>query len=460
MSDTALREALHDVASAGVGPDVDARVAQLASAAREGQGRSAGPDPRRGWTLGALGVAAAAVAVVLVVGLLAMTRPPEVVPASGSGSLPDRIFPTRQHILTMEQAPIGRVSLVYEGPLIRGVTSWVAVGADSDEYRFIAPSSADATEPAVEVAPDGSEVAISHAGATRDSLRVELLDAGTGGSRWIVLPDEGRGGWVEALTWSPDGSQLAVLAIDGSSGRSWYFTVDGESGEVTRLPKDAVLAGEPAGWTSDGRLVLADQSSDSTVRLSAASSQGVESVGVLRGVPKGLSRFSLAPDGERLAGLSDPTPSATGDGSVWDLHVYSLRTGEELLNRNLSSYQEDLSSVIGWRDASTPVLSAVRTDGGTGELIAYSSRDGSNEVLVRAGEAEVRPYYMTSRVASEVLASGQVRDAQPPEQPWYDPRTLGPATGEWIVGHAMLVALIVVALVGTIVLVARRRRVV
>ncbi len=31
MNDTALREALHEVASAGVGTDVDARVARLAS---------------------------------------------------------------------------------------------------------------------------------------------------------------------------------------------------------------------------------------------------------------------------------------------------------------------------------------------------------------------------------------------------------------------------------------------
>jgi hypothetical protein len=116
--------------------------------------------------------------------------------------------------------------------------------------------------------------------------------------------------------------------------------------------------------------------------------------------------------------------------------------------------------VVGWRDASTPVVSAVRTDGGTGELIAYSSRDDSSEVLVRAGEAEAPPYYLTSRVASDVLAQGQVREAQPPEQPWYDLRTLGPATGEWIAGHRFLVALIVVALVGTIVVVARRRWVV
>ena len=196
--------------------------------------------------------------------------------------------------------------------------------------------------------------------------------------------------------------------------------------------------------------MLADQSRVSTVRVSAVTDQGVEPVGVLQGVPEGLSRFSLSPDGARLAGLSDPTPGASGDGSVWDLHVFVLRTGEELLSQNLSGYLEDVSSVVGWRDAWTPVVSAVRAGGGPGVLIAYSSRDGSSDVLVRAGEAEVPPYYLTSRVAADVLSSGQLRDAQPPDQPWYDLRTLGPGTGEWIVGHTMLVVL-----VGSIVVVAR-----
>jgi hypothetical protein len=34
-------------------------------------------------------------------------------------------------------------------------------------------------------------------------------------------------------------------------------------------------------------------------------------------------------------------------------------------------------------------------------------------------------------VAADVLAGGQVRQAQPPNQPWYDPRTGGP----WLVDH-------------------------
>ena len=95
MNDTALREALHEVASVGVGrmwtpashdsPPRHARVER----------RPARGIPRRGWAVGALGVAAAAVVVLLVVGLFAMTRPAEVVPASGPGSLPDQIFPTR-----------------------------------------------------------------------------------------------------------------------------------------------------------------------------------------------------------------------------------------------------------------------------------------------------------------------------------------------------------------------------
>jgi hypothetical protein len=99
-------------------------------------------------------------------------------------------------------------------------------------------------------------------------------------------------------------------------------------------------------------------------------------------VPEGLSRFSLSPDGARLAGLSDPTPGASGDGSVWDLHVYSLSTGEELLNQNLSSFQEDMSIVVGWRDSMTPVVSAARPGGdGPGLLVAYDVSAGGHEVI-------------------------------------------------------------------------------
>lgn len=467
MNDTALREALHDVASAGVGPDVDARVARLAYEARTGERRFAGRVPRQAWTVGTLGVAAVAV-VALVVGLYAMTRPPEVVPASGPGSLPDQIFPTRQHILTMEQAPVGRVSMVYAGPLVGGVTSWVAVGADTDEYRFIAPFSVDLAQTAVDVAPDGGEVAISHAGATPDSLRVQLLDAGTGDSRWIVLPDDGKGGWVETLTWSPDGSRLAVLANvvngddpDGSSGRSWYFMVDVASGEVTRLPEEAVLAGDPAGWTLDGRLAVADQRGVSTVRVSAVDALGVELMAAVRAVPDGLSRYSLSPDGRLLAGLVDPTPSASGDGSVWDLAVFDVSTGEQVLSSALSSYTEDETTVVGWRDASTPVLSAARPGkDGPGVLVAYDVPAGSHEVMTRAGVEGVPRYYLTSRVAAEILSSGQVRDAQPPDQPWSDIRTLWPTVRDWAGDNVASVVLVVLltSVVGAAFVTGRTRR--
>lgn len=467
MNDTALREALHDVASAGVGPDVDARVARLASEAREGQGRSAGRGPRRGWTFGALGVAAVAVAVLLVVGLAAMTRSPVVVPASGPGSLPDQIFPTREHILTLEQAPIGRVSMVYAGPLLGGATSWVAVGADSDDYRALAPASEHlGFNKSVDVAADGSTVAVGRGGR---SLQVELIDAGTGQSSFVSLPDDGAGGYVDSISWGSSDRRLAVTANiidasdpDRSSGRVSYYVVEADSGKVAALPRDAVLAGEIVGWTPDGNVMLMDGPGESgRLRLSAADEGGVTRVADIDSVPSGFGRPSISPDGRLLAGLVDPTHSVLGDGSVWDLVVFDLVTGKQVYTSNLSSYAEDQTTVVGWRDATTPVLSGVRRSAeGAALLVAYDLDNRNEQVIVRAADEEVFRYYMTSRVASDVLAAGQIREAQPPEQPWYDPRTLGPATGEWIVGHKFLVALIVVALVGTIVVVGRRRRVV
>ena len=120
MTGTALRDALHEVASVGAGPVDDARLARVADRAKGGEqvltaSRGGG---RRRWVVG--GLAVAAVGVLVVVGVAHALRPVEATPASGPGSLPDQIFPTREHILTMEQAPIGRVSMVYRDGIAAG----------------------------------------------------------------------------------------------------------------------------------------------------------------------------------------------------------------------------------------------------------------------------------------------------------------------------------------------------
>jgi hypothetical protein len=82
-------------------------------------------------------------------------------------------------------------------------------------------------------------------------------------------------------------------------------------------------------------------------------------------------------------------------------------------------------------------------------------------VTVQLGDSQAdSPGSFDVRLAQDILASGQVRSAEPPHQPWYDPRTLGPAVVDWVGGHTVLlgwVAVLVIAVAGGVV-VRRRAR--
>lgn len=425
---------LHEVASVGAGPVDDARLARVADRAKGG---GSALTVSRGGALRRRAVGGLAVAVLVVFGVTQALRPVEVTPASGPGSLPDQIFPTREHILTLEQAPIGRVSMVYAGPLLGGVTSWVAVGADTDEYRALARASAHMDfNDTVDVAPDGSTVVIGRGGERSGDLRLEFVDASSGQTKVVRLPDDGAGGRVDSLLWGSNDNQVGVLAsvtdpsdVDGSSAHFRAFVVDVSTGVVAQLPSRAVQVGEMAGWLPDGRLVFVDQpgtSGPSAGRLvvSAADQSDVTRLATLSRLQLGFSLASISPDGRLLAGLADSDPGVSGAGVVMDLQVYELSTGDQVFASNLASYVGDRQSIVGWRDATTPVLSAIRAGAdGPGLLVAYDAKHGTHEVIVRAGVEGIPRYYATSRVASDILASGAVRKAQPPNQPWYDPRT-------------------------------------
>ena len=426
-------------------PVDDARLARVADRAKGGGSAltvSRGGGRRR-WVVGGLAVAAVAVLVVCRGHAGAASGRGDA--GVRTGSLPDQIFPTREHILTLEQAPIGRVSMVYAGPLLGGVTSWVAVGADTDEYRALARASAHMDfNDTVDVAPDGSTVVIGRGGERSGDLRLEFVDASSGQTKVVRLPDDGAGGRVDSLLWGSNDNQVGVLAsvtdpsdVDGSSAHFRAFVVDVSTGVVAQLPSRAVQVGEMAGWLPDGRLVFVDQpgtSGPSAGRLvvSAADQSDVTRLATLSRLQLGFSLASISPDGRLLAGLADSDPGVSGAGVVMDLQVYELSTGDQVFASNLASYVGDRQSIVGWRDATTPVLSAIRAGAdGPGLLVAYDAKHGTHEVIVRAGVEGIPRYYATSRVASDILASGAVRKAQPPNQPWYDPRTAWPAFRDW-----------------------------
>ena len=484
MTGIALRDALHEVASVGAGPVDDARLAHVADCAKGGEktlttirGRG-----RRRWVVG--GLAVAAVAALVAVGVAQALRPVEVTPASGPGSLPDQIFPTRQHILTMEQAPIGRVSMVYEGAWANGGPAWIAVGADTDEYRWVASASDDPWgDDNLDVAPDGTELVIAGGGDHAGSLGVEVVDTASGDSRWIVLPDDGAGGTIHSLRWNVTGDRVAVQAEvtngddpDRSSFQVRSFVVDVSTGSVDEVPPPATWADGLVGWTSDGQLLMGNDIGQGSKRQLVVRSVGPDgSQEVVGRVPlliegdSGVSAWSVSPDARLLAAIPDRTANQKGVTEYRRLVVWRLSDGKELARVPLGRVGVGTAEVVGWKDATTPVISFVTGPHLNGPKVSNADYGGHVQSL-SLDEGRVRElstieigsdlsYYFTSRLAASVVSSGEIRDAQQPEQPWYDPRMLGPAMRDWILDHKALGVLGVILLAGVAVLgVSRRRR--
>ncbi len=504
MNETALREALHEVASAGAGTVTDARLAGVADRAKgvELTATASRGGGRRRWVVG--GLALAAVAVLVVIGTAQALRPVEVTPASGPGSLPDQIFPTREHILTMEQAPIGRVSMVFATSSLNGDAppAWIAVGADSDEYRWVAPVDPEdanglyAYSSIVEVSPDGQMIAVGYSGDDGSLFDVEVTDASTGmvtdvglGETWAQL-----GGQIEGLSWSPSGRRLVVesaviIKRTSDTGRRLeqrQFMVDGLADD----DEDAVRWGpvqgvspeggdQLVGWFGESPVVLSYTGRSVTMSDGGAFASETQREGALRvvggtvgrrvgtvaDVPDHGSTHGLSPSGDQFVGLTDPTPSVSGDGD-WTLSAFQTSDGSRIWFTE--QIPEFGAEIVGWSNDRTPVLFTSIAGKGLNEptrtqLVEFGPQHASDngEVLVNLSSGDGDQVERVA-LAADVLASGEVRTAEPPHQPWYDPRTAGPALSDWLSENKALsvvgLSLVVGVVVGAVVLVGARRR--
>lgn len=490
MSDTTLREALHDAALAGLGSVNDVQLANLSDRA---SGRTPPPAASRGggrrrWVVG--GLAVAAVAALVAVGITQALRPVEVTPASGPGSLPDQIFPTREHILTLEQAPIGRVSMVFATSSLTGdaAPAWIAVGADSDEYRWVAPvdpgdpNAVYAWSTLVEVSPDGEFVAVAYSGDDGSLLHVEVIDASTGVVEDVMLGETlaRLGGEIEGLRWSPSGRRLVVesaVVIERTSetGRRWeqrLFMVDGLTDEDGDTAAYATVQGirpeggdDLVGWSGESPVVVSTEREGGKGELLAVGGTVTDRIGHVDQVSGRTSAHSLSPDGSLLAALSDPTGGSSGDGRPWRLEVFDTASGDLVWkNRDVP---EDLSALVGWRDARTPVLYTAAPGSGRDtppdiEVAEYPQVAAEAVRVVGLGGDDGDYWVQNVALAADVLASGEVRAAEPPDQPWYDPRTLRPTIRDWITDHKAVSVLGLILLMGIVGIVGigviRRRR--
>jgi WD40-like Beta Propeller Repeat len=157
--------------------------------------------------------------------------------------------PVRYPAINPSWAPDGR-RLAFEAP--DGI--WVMGVSDGTSQRILS-CGVDADACSVAWSPDGSQLAVVHAG------QLELIDP-DGTNRTTVLAKEGL--WQP--TWSPDGSRIAFhgsvpgTAVEFAQG---LYVVDRDGSDPTLLlgPLAGIGAAEPA-WSPDGSTIAYIGSTD------------------------------------------------------------------------------------------------------------------------------------------------------------------------------------------------------
>jgi hypothetical protein len=165
-----------------------------------------------------------------------------------------------------------------------------------------------------------------------------------------------------------------------------------------------------------------------------------------------------------FVGLSDPTPSVSGDGD-WTLTASRTSDGRRIWFTE--QVPEFGAEVVGWSNEQTPVLFTTVPGKGLNaptqtQLVEFGPQNPSanGEILVDLSGDGSEPIGRIA-LSADVLAAGEVRVARPPQQPWYDIRRVGPAVRDWIGDHPystfLLLITVASAALGTFQFSRRRR---
>jgi WD40 repeat protein len=224
--------------------------------------------------------------------------------------------PDGRYLLTSNAA--GGVS-VWDAKTFRKVRTLGTPDATSSDAApnrdpVVAPASTGVEVSALDVSPDGL-VAAAIADYNHGRALLRIWDIRTGHEAIRPRP---RGGWVEDVAWSPDGSRLAIsTTIDTDADGHWdhgsLAVVDRSGKEVAFLPDEDLVLIRSIAFTSDGKRLIGSRSP----------------LAVL------IRSIAFTSDGERLIGSRSPLAgwdTFFGQVAVWDWKggriVRSVDTGQ------------------------------------------------------------------------------------------------------------------------------------
>ncbi len=158
---------------------------------------------------------------------------------------------------------------------------------------------------AVVLSPDAKRLAVIKTDLEKENQDIFVLDLASGASTQITAGQSRE--FTAGTVWSPDGSQIAYVALRGGSFEICRRASNGQGSEelLFKLPGIAI----PTDWSSDGRFLSISSNDLSGSVLSALPLSGSgerKLVEVFRS-PKQLQGWRLSPDGRLLAYVSNET---------------------------------------------------------------------------------------------------------------------------------------------------------
>jgi Tol biopolymer transport system component len=171
---------------------------------------------------------------------------------------------------------------------------------EGKELRRVGPR---AMYNAVVLSPDAKRLAVVKADLEKENQDVFVVDLATGATTQITAGQTRE--FTAGIVWSPDGSQIAYVALRGGSFEICRKASNGQGDEevLYKLPGIAI----PTDWSSDGRFLTissADLSGSVLSALPLNASGERKLIEVFRS-PKQLQAWRLSPDGHWLAYVSN-----------------------------------------------------------------------------------------------------------------------------------------------------------